>query len=194
MFGGPGNGKKLSIIYRNLALAASYPEDGVAPVRLAVERLYPYACAISKKFSSPASAFVEGIASMTDARLQEHYTDTFDFNDKNTLYLTFHDYRDSKKRGMALVELTEISKSAGVAPKERELPDHLPGLMEIAAAYLEKGEVAPLKRLIERFLDKPLAKVHGALVESKSPYGHLIGFVSELNNYIINLPTEGTNG
>lgn len=67
---------------------------------------------------------------------QEFYVDTFDFNKKTTLYMTYAKYEDAKERGKLLVQLKMIYDNSGLELVEKELSDFLPLILE----FLANGE------------------------------------------------------
>jgi nitrate reductase molybdenum cofactor assembly chaperone len=75
----------------------------------------------------------EGLAVLPLREAQERYVAAFDLKDRTGLYLTAHELGDSRKRGVALLELREMAQSHGFEPLHDELPDYLPMLYELAA-------------------------------------------------------------
>lgn len=104
--------------------------------------------------------------------LQEYYVETFDHTPEHSLHLTHHSYGESRDRGPALVDLTEIYKGAGFAANDGELPDYLPLILEYVSMQDE---------LQARFFLGEMANVLCELAENlesfKSPYAPLIRFV-----------------
>lgn len=62
--------------------------------------------------------------------LRREYVQNFDFRESTCLYLTAHEYGDSRERGSALIEIHRLFRVAGCEPATSELPDYLPGLFE----------------------------------------------------------------
>lgn len=67
--------------------------------------------------------------------LQERYVDTFDTRRRGCLHLTYFSNGDTRRRGMALLRIKQDLRSAGLTVDEHELPDHLPLVLEFAAAH-----------------------------------------------------------
>ncbi|MDR6998293.1 nitrate reductase molybdenum cofactor assembly chaperone [Neobacillus niacini] len=67
------------------------------------------------------------------------YSETFDFNDKTTLYLTYSLFGESPDRGKALVKLKQEYFEAGFPLESDELPDFLPLIFEFCAIAPEKS-------------------------------------------------------
>ena len=62
--------------------------------------------------------------------LQEEYVDLFDRTPSLSLHLFEHVHGDSRERGQAMVDLSEIYKDAGLFINTKELPDYLPLFLE----------------------------------------------------------------
>lgn len=67
------------------------------------------------------------------AQLQDEYVQTFDFDRRASLYLTYHTHGDRRQRGLELVRLKRRFAEAGLELSDRELPDYLPALLEFAS-------------------------------------------------------------
>lgn len=65
--------------------------------------------------------------------LEREYVQAFDFSKGSSLHLTYHVHGDSRRRGMALLQLKEAYRAAGCEPPDDELPDYLPLMLEFAA-------------------------------------------------------------
>ena len=63
-------------------------------------------------------------------RLEEAYVATFDLSETAALYLTAHEFGDSRARGPALIQIGQLLSDAGYGVALGELPDYLPLLIE----------------------------------------------------------------
>jgi len=97
--------------------------------------------------------------------LQRHYVDAFDFARQCSLHLTYHVHGDRRQRGMAMLQLKEAYRAAGVEPPGDELPDYLPLMLEFAA-------IAPDSRGRDLLEDHrvSLELVRSGLQRERSPY------------------------
>lgn len=86
----------------------------------------------------------EGLIDLPLREIQEKYVAAFDLKERTNLYLTAHELGDSRKRGIALIELREFIYSNGFAPVEGELPDYIPLLYELASEVPEDQGVQKL--------------------------------------------------
>ncbi|MBS2938384.1 nitrate reductase molybdenum cofactor assembly chaperone [Nocardioides sp. J2M5] len=78
--------------------------------------------------------------------LQADYVETFDHTRKCALHLTYFAYGDTRRRGLALVELKQAYRDAGVIWDEAsgELPDHLCAVLQLGATV----DAATTRRLL----------------------------------------------
>lgn len=65
--------------------------------------------------------------------LEREYVETFDLRRRCCLHLSYYGYGDTRKRGMALLDIKQAYQASGVDLAEDELPDHLCVLLEFTA-------------------------------------------------------------
>jgi nitrate reductase delta subunit len=99
------------------------------------------------------------------------YVQTFDFDRRATLYLTYHTHGDRRQRGMELVRVKRRYAEARMPFTAGELPDYLPALLEFAALSPATGAA-----LLGEFR-VPLELVRARLHELSSPYADLLDTV-----------------
>lgn len=116
-------------------------------------------------------AFLGSLAGVTLEELQREYVVTFDFDRRASLHLTYHVHGDKRQRGIELVRLKRRISAAGLDLDERELPDYLPALLELAALEPALGEA------ILAELREPLELVRSRLHEEGSRYAPLLDSV-----------------
>jgi nitrate reductase delta subunit len=118
-------------------------------------------------------SFAESLGGAPLAELQRRYVETFDFDARASLHLTYHVYGDQRRRGEALIELKRRYAECGLHLEDgSELPDYLPVALEFA-------ELAPRgagERLLAD-LREPLELLRARLREVGSPYAVLIDAV-----------------
>ena len=89
---------------------------------------------------TPLAEALARVSAMPDGEAEQHYVDTFDTRRRGCLYLTYFGQGDTRRRGMALVRIKQDFRAAGIEVGEAELPDHLPLVLEFAAAHdAERG-------------------------------------------------------
>jgi nitrate reductase delta subunit len=103
----------------------------------------------------------------------QHYVETFDLRRRCALYLTYHRYGDTRKRGQAMLAFKAAYRAAGLEPVKgegeaaAELPDYLPMVLDFAAQH-PRGE--QLLRAHRSDLELLLRALH----EADSPYAAVI--------------------
>lgn len=78
------------------------------------------------------SGFLEWYRARDLDELRQSYVDSFDFDRRRSLHLTYQLHGDSRQRGLALLKIKSAYRDAGLAPGEDELPDYLPLMLEFA--------------------------------------------------------------
>ncbi|MFI2031240.1 nitrate reductase molybdenum cofactor assembly chaperone [Streptomyces buecherae] len=156
-----------SLLLRLLSLLLQYPDRELATARPSL------AASVAKLPHSPASAeltsFINWFVAQPSDTLESHYVEVFDLRRKSGLYLTYYLHGDTRRRGMALLTLTQTYRAAGWDPGAGELPDHLPVALEFAALTGHGAGEAPLRRH-----RRGLELIHHALSDARSPYRHLL--------------------
>lgn len=101
--------------------------------------------------------------------LCQNYVLTFDFNERNTLYLTYSVFKDNRERGPALVKLRQEFLAAGADLESEELPDYLPLILEFAA-ITDTEKSAKILKLHLRAIERLSLELEA----SNSPYHFLL--------------------
>lgn len=109
--------------------------------------------------------------------LQEEYVSLFDRTPSLCLHLFEHVHGDSRDRGQALVDLSEVYKDVGLLINTEEMPDYLPLFLEYLSvidteeARQNLGETANVLGVLSGRLSNrqsPYAAVFDALIEAAS--------------------------
>jgi len=99
---------------------------------------------------------------------QQRYVELFDRGRALSLLIFEHIHGESRDRGQAMVDLSQVYQSHGFAIASRELPDHIPLFLE----FLSQIEAAEALDLLRGAL--PVLNLLGArLAERQSPYAVL---------------------
>jgi nitrate reductase delta subunit len=122
-------------------------------------------------FAVAIRRFLASLEGLDLRDLEREYVETFDFDRRASLYLTFHTYGDRRQRGLELVRLKRRYARAGLTLAEGELPDYLPVVLEFADLAPEPG----LALLAE--LREPVELVRSRLRERESRYALLLDAV-----------------
>jgi len=115
----------------------------------------------------PFGIFLEWLSGTSPDTVARHYVETFDLRRRSALYLTYYRYGDTRKRGMAMVAFKAAYRAAGLSPRDDELPDYLPMVLDFAGCH-PRGE--KLLRAHRADLELLLR----ALREVPSPYAHVV--------------------
>ena len=113
---------------------------------------------------------VDSLVERDEVSVQEEYVDTFDTRRRGCLHLTYFSHGDTRRRGMALLRIKQDFRTAGLEVGTEELPDHLPVVLEFAAAHdAERGAKIlrsnrPGVELLRLHLADISSPWHGALV------------------------------
>ncbi|MFK4104209.1 nitrate reductase molybdenum cofactor assembly chaperone [Streptomyces sp. NPDC019531] len=163
----PEEAEARTLLLRLCSLLLQYPDAELATARpvltATIEALPP----------SPAAehlaAFTSWFAGQEPEALERHYVEMFDLRRKSSLYLTYYLHGDTRRRGMALLTLSQRFRAAGWDTDGGELPDHLPVVLEFAALAGPGGGEAPLRQH-----RRGLELIHHALTDADSPYQHIL--------------------
>ena len=153
----------MSDVHKLLSLLLQYP---TAELHAARDELVAEAAR-----SSRLRRFAEWWAATPLDELQARYVETFDFQRRHALYLTYHGFGDRRQRGMALLALKQRYAAAGLDLTGGELPDYLPVVLEACAIAPDVGvEILAHYR-------EPLELVRSALHADGSPWAELLDAV-----------------
>lgn len=109
--------------------------------------------------------FLDDAEEMGTRRLAEHYVETFDRRRRCSLYLSYYDAGDTRKRGTAILAFRDALAATGWELTRKELPDFLPVVLELSAR--SEGDIAG--DLLASHRDG-LEVVRSALAQLGSPY------------------------
>ena len=143
------------------------------PDKVTLERL-PLLRELSASLPERAREGVRATVAALERRdpvsVQEEYVDTFDTRRRGCLHLTYFSHGDTRRRGMALLRIKQDFRAVGLEIGSDELPDHLPVVLEFAAAH-DPGRGAKILRanrpgveLLRLHLEEIASPWHGALV------------------------------
>jgi nitrate reductase molybdenum cofactor assembly chaperone NarJ/NarW len=156
-------------LFKLCSLLLQYPDDALLVAR---EELVAAAAGLGRgRAARLAREGVELWAAAEPDQLRSRYVETFDFERRNSLYLTYHSYGDRRERGMALIALKQRYEASGLELETDELPDYLPLMLEFRALEPVVGADA----LIEH--REALEVLRGGLEEADSPWARPLAAV-----------------
>ncbi|MCL2465680.1 MAG: nitrate reductase molybdenum cofactor assembly chaperone [Micrococcales bacterium] len=151
-------------VWALVSLCLGYPDDALVSAR---DQLAAAAHALPDGPAREALCqFTNWFAAVPASAVTVTYVRTFDMRRDTSLNLTYHSHGETRRRGLALLELKRRLRACGMVPEDGELPDHLPLLLEVAAVEPEAG--ADLLRLVRPGIEM----LHRGL--DGSPYSHLL--------------------
>lgn len=157
-------------LYKLCSLALQYPDEELLCARDEV------AAAAGALPDGPAAEalgrFCAWWRQQPPLRLAEHYVETFDLHKRSSLYLTFYPLGDRRERGLALLRLKKLYRAAGLPLESSELPDHLPVMLEFAAAA-----PPPYGEVVLREHRAALELIRLSVREDGSPYAAVLDAV-----------------
>lgn len=117
--------------YKLISVLLQYPGESViaagAEIDAAVDALP------NSKSQEAILSFWKRWAAISWTERAQKYVETFDWQKRCSLYLTFYSEGDKRQRGMALVRLKRMYAAGGLVMETGELPDYLPLMLEFAA-------------------------------------------------------------
>ena len=114
------------------SLLIGYPD---AALRERAELLTAAAATLPTPVGGPLLRFLGHLRSVPPVQLAADYVATFDHRKRCCLFLTYYGAGDTRKRGMALLEMKQRYLAAGLALTDEELPDHLSVVLEFSAMH-----------------------------------------------------------
>lgn len=159
--------QQMRITWIAVSWLLSYPDESALARHPQVRRL-------SEDLPEPARGgllrTIDLLAERDAVAVQEEFVDTFDTRRRGCLHLTYFSHGDTRRRGMALLRIKQDFRVAGLEIGSEELPDHLPVVLEFAAAHdAERGAKIlrsnrPGVELLRLHLADISSPWHGALV------------------------------
>ena len=160
------NGTDRRIVWAAAAVMLAYPDERV------LDRLDEVAAAVRPLppvVRGPLEQMLDHLRSGDPVQLAEDYVRVLDQKRSCAPYLTYYAHGDTRRRGMALVDVVETYRAAGFRPVGDELPDHLAVALEFAATV---DPVAGQELLVRH---RPgLDLLAGGLARAGSPYAALV--------------------
>lgn len=124
---------------------------------------------VDEEIDQKINPFIQYLKQHTLDEIQENYVNTFDFNEKTNLYLSYAKLKDERERGQILVELKQLYQDEGLNLSSDELPDYLPLFLEFTAF----AEEETAKKLLVQYLPA-MEYLKKELVEINSLYAFVL--------------------
>ncbi len=160
-----------------LAVLLSYPDINVHKNIDQLTELLKQDTLLSKKTLDALLAFIEEYQHKDFLTLQERFVATFDRSRAHCLNLCEHIHGESRDRGQAMVDLTDMYANKGLFIDKQELPDYLPLFLE----YLSLCDAEEASISLGDTIDI-IALIGGQLKKNKSPYHTIFLALEELSS------------
>lgn len=156
-----------------LARILDYPDHQFFSDRISLE-----AC-IDETITSPKQRKevykkIKPLFEIPEKDLKELYVETFDYKETTNLYLTAHEFGDSRKRGGALIKLQKLICESGFEYEGKQLADYIPMLLELLAVMPEDENSIQLSKRLAVAINRILNNLH-----SSNPYYQAIELLME---------------
>jgi nitrate reductase delta subunit len=113
--------------------------------------------------------------------VQQLYSDTFDFNKKAPLYMTYNKFDTQKERGQLLAKLKVLYEMFGLKMADNELSDFLPLMLEFL--YIAQWQNDPRAKsnieFVIMIIEDGTYAMANQLAEQDSPYYYLVKALRE---------------
>jgi len=152
------------------SLLLAYPDEQLLR---RLDLLRRGASTLSAPIGAPLIRFLDHVASTPPGELAADYVATFDHRRRCCPFLTYYAYGDTRKRGMALLQLKQTYAAAGLNLVGDELPDHLCVVLEFAGT----GDHAAGQALLLKYR-AGLELLRVALRDANSPWADVLDSVS----------------
>ena len=126
----PGAARDRAVARQVAGISLQYPDSAVLD-RLPLLRAA--AGTLPEPLGVPLGGLLDHLATTPHNALAEEYVATFDLTRRHALHLTYYAYGDTRRRGLALLRLTQTYRRFGFVVSAAELPDHLSVVLEFAA-------------------------------------------------------------
>src|SRR5512143_2371016 len=123
----------MTTTYKAFSALLTYPSAELVAALPEIEAIVARETKLARAHKHAIGALIAELASGDLLELQERYVALFDRGRRTSLDLFEHVHGDSRDRGQAMVDLKAVYARAGYAFAARELPDHLPAVLEFLA-------------------------------------------------------------
>ncbi|MEU9733450.1 nitrate reductase molybdenum cofactor assembly chaperone [Streptomyces sp. NPDC048002] len=147
-----------AVLYQAAALCLTHPDDDFR-ARLPLLRE-----------AAPQLREFTDHAAVTDAgELEAHYVRIFDLKTGHSLYLSWWQDTDTRRRGTSLIRFKDVYRTHGLEFSGEELPDFLPAVLEFTARTGDTGLLVEHRGALERLRSR--------LTEVGTPYACVLDAV-----------------
>mgnify|MGYP001193045069 FL=1 len=161
-------------VYKIASTLLQYPTEewlrGIEDIKLELKEMDD---SFTKMYLNSFLFYVE---STPFDELCEKYVATFDYHGIVTLHLTYHVFKDSRKRGEALVKLRNVFNESQFETITEELPDYLPLILE----FLSVANEDQMQQVLKLHY-KSMEKLHDDLMREDSEYHFILKAINTVS-------------
>jgi len=157
------------IVLRALGVLLSYPREDLRQALPEIAETIRTSPLIAKRQREGLMVLIDELASADLLMAEERYVELFDRGRATSLNLFEHLHGESRDRGDAMVELKRRYQRAGFELATKELPDHLPVVLE----YLSCRSPAETSDML-RDCAHLLKRIGEALIARESSYAAVV--------------------
>lgn len=123
------------------------------------------------------------------------YTDTFDFNKKTPLYMTYNKFNTQKERGQMLAKLKVLYEMFGLKMASNELSDYLPLMLQFlhVAQWQDDPRAEGNLELVIMIIEDGTYEMANQLAQDNNPYAYVIRALRNTLKACLNIPNEVTS-
>ncbi|WP_413470805.1 nitrate reductase molybdenum cofactor assembly chaperone [Staphylococcus sp. Marseille-Q1834] len=123
------------------------------------------------------------------------YTDTFDFNKKTPLYMTYNKFDTQKERGQMLAKLKVLYEMFGLEMASNELSDYLPLMLQFlhVAQWQNDPRAEGNIELVIMIIEDGTYEMANQLAQDNNPYAYVIRALRNTLKACLNIPSEVTS-
>ncbi|MDO5629251.1 MAG: nitrate reductase molybdenum cofactor assembly chaperone [Mobilicoccus sp.] len=155
------------VVYQAVSLLLDYPGEELyaqlGVIRAAVEER------LSGRVARLLTEVIDHLEVSDPQVAQARYVETFDLRRRCCLHLSYYAYGDTRRRGMALLDIKQTYQRCGATLSEDELPDHVCVMLDFAASV---DPAVGRTLLLDHRPGLELLRI--SLTEKNSVYRHLI--------------------
>ena len=131
----------------------------------------------------------------TLSEIKAIYTDTFDFNKKFPLYMTYNKFDTQKERGQMLAKLKVLYEMFGLKMVDNELSDFLPLMLQFlhVAKWQNDPRAEGNIELVIMIIEDGTYEMANHLAQDNNPYAYVIRALRETLKECIDVPKEVTH-
>lgn len=122
-------------LYQAISMLLDYPDAELIDRLPLLRRVVSECAAAGVRSAERLVPLLDWLGTVELTAAQSAYVETFDQRRRCCLHLTYYGHGDTRRRGMALLDLKQVYLACGADLAETELPDHLCVLLEFTATH-----------------------------------------------------------